>query len=201
MSSPGLEEWPDGEDVRVHESAYVDADCSVGPGTTIWHFSHILTGAQIGRDCVLGQNVMVGSGVVVGDRCKIQNNVSVYEGVVLEDEVFCGPSCVFTNVLNPRAGVERKDEFRRTLVKQGATLGANATVVCGHTIGEFAFVAAGAVVTDDVPAFALVAGVPAERIGWMSHAGERLGSDLICPRTGRRYVEETPDRLVELPGV
>jgi UDP-2-acetamido-3-amino-2,3-dideoxy-glucuronate N-acetyltransferase len=141
---------------------------------------------------------MVGPDVTVGDGCKVQNNVSIYKGVTLEDGVFCGPSCVFTNVNNPRAEVERKDEFRPTLVKRGATIGANATIVCGHTIGEYAFVAAGAVVTQDVPAFALMAGVPARRIGWMSHAGENLGPDLICPRSGRRYREAGPNRIEEI---
>ena len=168
------------------------------PGTRIWHFAHILPRTRIGRDCSFGQNVMVGPDVSVGDGCKIQNNVSIYKGVTLEDGVFCGPSCVFTNVNNPRAEVERKDEFRPTLVKRGATIGANATIVCGHTIGEYAFIAAGAVVTQDVPAFALMAGVPARRIGWMSHAGEKLGPDLVCPRSGRRYREAGPDRIEEI---
>jgi predicted dehydrogenase/acetyltransferase-like isoleucine patch superfamily enzyme len=185
-------------DVQIHQSAYVDEPCEIGAGTRIWHFAHILARTRIGRDCSLGQNVMVGPDAVVGDRCKIQNNVSIYKGVTLEDGVFCGPSCVFTNVLNPRAEVERKDEFRPTLVRRGATIGANATVVCGHTIGEYAFIAAGAVVARDVPAFALMAGVPARRIGWMSRDGERLGPDLVCPRSGRRYREAGPDRLEEI---
>ena len=182
--------------VFVHESAFVDHGCELGEGTRIWHFSHLLGGVRIGRDCVIGQNVMIGPDVAVGDRCKIQNNVSLYRGVTLEDGVFCGPSCVFTNVLNPRAEIERKDEFRATLVRRGATIGANATIVCGRTLGEYCFVAAGAVVTRDVPAFALVAGNPARRIGWVSRSGERLGPDLICPRTGERYHEIEPDRLV-----
>jgi acetyltransferase-like isoleucine patch superfamily enzyme len=185
-------------DVQIHESAYVDEPCEIGAGTRIWHFAHILPRTRIGRDCSLGQNVMVGPDVAIGDRCKIQNNVSIYKGVTLEDGVFCGPSCVFTNVLNPRAEVERKDEFRPTLVKRGATIGANATIVCGHTIGEYAFIAAGAVVARDVPDFALMAGVPARRIGWMSRDGERLGPDLVCPRSGRRYLEAGPDRLEEI---
>jgi len=184
--------------VMVHETAIVDEPVEIGAGTRIWHFSHVLAGSRIGRECSIGQNVMIGPDVVVGDGCKIQNNVSLYEGVTLADGVFCGPSCVFTNVVNPRADVERKDEFRATPVGTGATIGANATIVCGHAIGEYAFVAAGAVVTDDVPSFALVAGVPARRIGWMSHAGERLGSDLVCPRTGQRYREAGPDRLEEI---
>jgi predicted dehydrogenase/serine acetyltransferase len=184
--------------VFVHESAYVDEPSEVGAGTRIWHFSHVLAGSRIGRDCTIGQNVVIGPNVSVGDRCRIQNNVSVYEGVTLESDVFCGPSCVFTNVVNPRAEVSRKDEFQPTQVARGATIGANATIVCGHDIGEYAFIAAGAVVTGDVPAFALVAGVPARRIGWMSHDGERLGDDLVCPRSGRRYREVGPDRLGEI---
>ena len=172
---------------QVHESAYVDEPCEIGAGTRIWHFSHIMRHCRVGRDCVIGQNVMIGPNVVVGDRCKIQNNVSIYEGVTLEEGVFCGPSCVFTNVDNPRAEVERKDEFRPTLVRRGVTIGANATIVCGHEIGAYAFIAAGAVVTRDVPAHALVSGVPARRIGWMSRAGGRLGEDLVCPIDGTRY--------------
>lgn len=198
MTDLGLEPW--GEGAYVHESAYVDEPCEIGARTRVWHFCHVMSGSRIGRDCSLGQNVMVGPGVVVGDRCRIQNNVSIYEGVVLGDDVFCGPSCVFTNVVNPRAEVERKDEFRPTNVGRGATIGANATIVCGHAIGEYAFVAAGAVVTSDVPPFALVAGVPARRIGWMSHAGERLGPDLVCLRTGRRYAETGPDTLEPVGG-
>lgn len=179
--------------VEVHESAYVDdADADIGRGTRIWHFSHILTGVRIGPNCIIGQNVMIGPRVTVGSGCKIQNNVSLYEGVVLEDDVFCGPSCVFTNVGNPRAEVSRRSEFRPTRVRRGATIGANATIVCGHEIGSYAFVAAGAVVTADVPAYALVAGVPARRIGWMSRAGLRLGPDLVCPADGSRY-RETAD--------
>lgn len=184
--------------VQIHESAYVDEPCEIGRGTRIWHFAHILPRSRIGRNCSLGQNVMVGPEVTIGDGCKIQNNVSIYKGVSLEDGVFCGPSAVFTNVNNPRAEVERKDEFRATLVKRGASIGANATIVCGHTVGEYAFIAAGAVVTADVPAFALMAGVPARRIGWVSHDGERLGPDLVCPRSGRRYHESGPDRIEEI---
>ncbi|HVM08449.1 MAG TPA: Gfo/Idh/MocA family oxidoreductase [Acidimicrobiales bacterium] len=182
--------------VFVHESSYVDDGVRIGEGTRIWHFSHILSGSAIGRDCNLGQNVMVGPDVTIGDRCKLQNNVSVYPGVTLEDGVFCGPSCVFTNVNNPRAEIERKSEFRATVVRRGASIGANATIVCGHEIGQYAFVAAGAVVTSDVPAHALVAGVPAKRIGWMSHDGERLGDGLTCPTSGRRY-RETEDGTLE----
>ncbi len=181
--------------VRVHESAYVDEEVAIGVGTTIWHFCHVLQHVRIGRNCSIGQNVMIGPHVVVGNGCKIQNNVSIYDGVALEDDVFCGPSCVFTNVLNPRAHVSRKAEFKSTLVKRGATIGANATIVCGHTVGYYAFVAAGAVVTHDVPDYALVAGVPARRIGWMSAAGERLGPDLVCPRDGSAYRETEDGRL------
>jgi UDP-2-acetamido-3-amino-2,3-dideoxy-glucuronate N-acetyltransferase len=171
----------------VHESAYIDQPSEIGAGTKIWHFAHILPGTRIGRNCVLGQNVMAGPNVSIGDGCKIQNNVALYRGVTLEDDVFCGPSCVFTNVLTPRAGVERKSEFLQTRVGRGATIGANATIVCGHTLGEYSMVAAGAVVTKDVPPFALVAGVPARQIGWVSRAGERLDENLVCPRTGERY--------------
>jgi UDP-2-acetamido-3-amino-2,3-dideoxy-glucuronate N-acetyltransferase len=171
----------------VHESAWVDAGASIGAGTRIWHFVHVLPGTVIGQNCVLGQNVMAGPDVSIGDGCKIQNNVALYRGVVLEDDVFCGPSCVFTNVLTPRAHVERKNEFAPTLVRRGATIGANATIVCGNTLGAYCMIAAGAVVTKDVPDFALMAGVPARRIGWVSRSGERLGPDLTCPRTGERY--------------
>jgi UDP-2-acetamido-3-amino-2,3-dideoxy-glucuronate N-acetyltransferase len=181
--------------VRIHESSYVDERVVIGEGTRIWHFCHVLGDVSIGRHCSIGQNVMIGPHVTVGDNCKIQNNVSLYEGVTLEDDVFCGPSCVFTNVINPRSAISRKTEFRPTLVKRGATIGANATILCGHTVGSYAFVAAGAVVTKDVPDFALVAGVPARRIGWMSHHGERLGPDLICPVTKRRYREVAPNRI------
>jgi UDP-2-acetamido-3-amino-2,3-dideoxy-glucuronate N-acetyltransferase len=182
----------------VHESSYVDEGCSIGPGTKVWHFSHILSGSHIGKDCIIGQNVMIGPGVSVGDRCKIQNNVSIYQGVTLEDGVFCGPSCVFTNVVNPRAEIERKDEFRPTRVGRGATIGANATILCGNDLGDYSFVAAGAVVTRDVPAHALVAGIPASRIGWMSPAGERLDDNLVCPRTGRRFEEREDGTLAEV---
>ena len=181
----------------IHISAYVDDGVSVGPGSRIWHFCHILSGVSVGRDCVLGQNVMVGPRVRVGDGCKIQNNVTLYEGVELAEEVFCGPSCVFTNVPTPRAFVNRKSEFRPTPVGRGASIGANATVVCGHALGAYSLVAAGAVVTRDVPDYALVAGVPARRIGWVSRAGERLGDDLVCPRENRRYRLAGADQLVE----
>ncbi|MBR1156114.1 acyltransferase [Bradyrhizobium sp. JYMT SZCCT0428] len=179
----------------IHASSYVDEGALVGPGTKIWHFCHVLTGTVIGRDCSIGQNVMIGPRVKIGDRCKIQNNVSLYNGVELADDVFCGPSCVFTNVTNPRANVSRKDEFRDTLVGRGASIGANATIVCGHPLGEYCFIGAGAVVTKEVPAFALMVGNPARRIGWMSRAGERLGADLICPRSGEKYREVSPATL------
>lgn len=173
----------------VHESAYVDDPVTIGAGTKIWHFAHVLAHTTIGADCVLGQNVMAGPHVTIGDGCKVQNNVAIYKGVTLERDVFCGPSCVFTNVLTPRAHVERKDEFGITHVGRGATIGANATVVCGNVLGAYCMVAAGAVVTSDVPEYALVAGIPARQVGWVSRAGERLGSDLICPRTGERYAQ------------
>lgn len=182
----------------IHESAYVDDGAEIGAGTRIWHFVHVLSGVKIGRDCVLGQNVMVGPNVSVGDGCKIQNNVALYDGVELEAGVFCGPSCVFTNVTNPRAFLNRKSEFRRTLVRTGTSIGANATIVCGHDLGAYSFIAAGAVITKNVPDFALMAGVPAKRMGWMSKAGERLGADLVCPATGVRYREVKPGVLQEI---
>lgn len=172
----------------AHESAYIDADVQIGEGTKIWHFVHVLGNTIIGKSCVLGQNVMVGPNVTIGDGCRIQNNVALYKGVTLEADVFCGPSCVFTNVLTPRANVERKDEFAPTLVGRGATIGANATIVCGNTLGAYCMIGAGAVVTRDVPDFALMAGIPARRIGWVSRSGDRLGTDLICPRTAEQYI-------------
>lgn len=186
------------EATRIHESAYIDDGVKIGAGTAVWHFCHVLQGSTIGRDCSLGQNVVVGPNVTVGDRCRIQNNVSLYEGVTLDDGVFCGPSCVFTNVVNPRAEVSRKDGFRRTHVGRGATIGANATIVCGHDIGAYAFIAAGAVVASDVLPHALMVGVPARRVGWVSHDGERLGDDLVCPRSGRAY-REIDGQLEEIP--
>src|SRR5947208_3259137 len=161
----------------VHESSYVDAGARIGKDTKIWHFCHVMGGARIGERCSLGQNVVVMSGVTIGDNVKIQNNVSVYEGVELEDDVFCGPSMVFTNVINPRSAVSRKHEYRRTLVRRGASIGANATIVCGATIGAYAFIGAGAVVTKDVPAYALMTGVPARRTGWICECGEKLRGD------------------------
>lgn len=186
--------------VTIHESAYVDAGVEIGQGSKIWHFSHILGQVTLGERVNVGQNVVIGPKVTVGNDVKIQNNVSVYEGVTLEDGVFCGPSCVFTNVNNPRAEIARKSEYRPTLVRRGASIGANATIVCGHTLGAYCFIAAGAVVARNVPDFALMAGVPARRIGWMSHTGAKLGPDLVCPETGRRYRETGPDQLEEIVG-
>lgn len=177
----------------VHPSAIVDEGAQIGEGTRVWHFVHVCAGARIGARCALGQNVFVGNDVSIGDNVRIQNNVSVYDAVTLEDDVFCGPSMVFTNVYNPRSAIERKSEYRRTLVKKGATLGANSTIVCGTTVGEFAFVGAGAVINRDVPAFALMVGVPARQLGWMSRFGERLALPLqgdgeaTCPHTGDLY--------------
>jgi len=177
----------------VHPTAIVDDGARIGDETRIWHWVHVSAGARIGARCSLGQNVYVGNRVVIGDNVKIQNNVSVYDNVTLEDDVFCGPSMVFTNVYNPRSAVSRKDEYRDTLVRRGATLGANCTIVCGATIGEYAFVGAGAVVNRDVPDYALVVGVPARQVGWMSRFGERLDLPLsgtartTCPHTGERY--------------
>ncbi|MAD74890.1 MAG: N-acetyltransferase [Rheinheimera sp.] len=178
---------------QLHPSAIVDTGAVIGEGSRVWHFVHVCGGAIIGKGVSLGQNVFVGNKVTIGDKCKIQNNVSVYDNVHLEEGVFCGPSMVFTNVYNPRSLVERKDEYRDTLVKKGATLGANCTIVCGVTIGEFAFVGAGAVINKDVPAYALMVGVPAKQVGWMSEFGERLSlpvsgdGEAVCQHTGVKY--------------
>ncbi len=175
----------------VHESSYVDEGCKIGKGTKIWHFSHVMSGCEIGEDCNIGQNVVISPNVVLGRNCKIQNNVSVYTGVRCEDDVFLGPSMVFTNVINPRSAVSRKDEYKPTVLRRGCSVGANATIVCGHTLGEYCLIGAGSVVTKDVPAFALMAGNPARRIGWVSRHGEKLLFDehgqAVCPATGEKY--------------
>ncbi|PLX61356.1 acyltransferase [Sedimenticola selenatireducens] len=177
----------------IHASAIVDEGAVIGDGSRVWHFAHVCAGARIGKNCSLGQNVFVGNKVTIGDNCKIQNNVSVYDNVYLEDCVFCGPSMVFTNVYNPRSLIERKDEYRDTVVKKGATLGANCTIVCGVIIGSYAFIGAGAVVNKYVPAYALMVGVPARQVGWMSEFGEQINlplegvGDYTCPHSGQRY--------------
>jgi UDP-2-acetamido-3-amino-2,3-dideoxy-glucuronate N-acetyltransferase len=175
------------EEYFVHESSYVDDGAQVGPGTKVWHFSHVMSGARIGSNCVLGQNVNVGGRAVIGNGVKIQNNISIYDDVIIEDDVFCGPSCVFTNVVNPRAFVERKNEYLQTRVKTGASIGANATIVCGVTLGRFCFVGAGSTVTRDVADYALVYGVPAKQHGWVSREGRVLNNDLIDAENGEQY--------------
>jgi UDP-2-acetamido-3-amino-2,3-dideoxy-glucuronate N-acetyltransferase len=191
-------------DYFVHESSYVDDGAVIGAGTKIWHFSHVMPGAVIGERCNLGQNVVVMSGTRIGDNVKIQNNVSIYEGVVLEDDVFCGPSCVFTNVINPRSHVARKSEYQATVVRRGASIGANATIVCGVTLGEYSFVGAGAVVRGDVPPYALVVGVPARRVGWVCRCGVRLefrDGAAVCRACGSAYREaDGAVRLIDPPG-
>ena len=186
------------ENVFIHESSYIDENVEIGSGTKVWHFSHILPNSVIGQDCSLGQNVVVGPNVKVGNKVKIQNNVSVYEGVTLEDGVFCGPSCVFTNVYNPRSEIIRKDEYRETIVGRGASIGANATIICGYNLGKYCFIAAGAVITKEVPAYALMAGTPAKRIGWMSKAGGRLNDKLICPIDGTMYRYVNDEKIEEV---
>jgi UDP-2-acetamido-3-amino-2,3-dideoxy-glucuronate N-acetyltransferase len=186
--------------VTIHESAWVDAPCSIGEGTKIWHFTHVQQGAKIGRKCILGQNVNIGNDVVIGNNVKIQNNVSVYTGCEIEDDVFLGPSCVLTNVTNPRSEVVRRNLYERTLIRRGATVGANATIVCGITLGRFCFIGAGSVVTKEVPDYALMVGNPARQKGWMSRHGHRLQDPdekgvMRCPESGYRYVEEN-GRLV-----
>jgi len=177
----------------AHETAFIDEPVSIGKGTKIWHFCHVLKNTVIGENCVFGQNVVVGPDVTVGNGCKVQNNVSLYKGVILEDDVFCGPSCVFTNVINPRAFIEKKSEFKTTLVKKGATIGANSTIVCGNTIGRYALIGAGSVVTHNVPDYALVVGVPAKRIGWVCECGETLRLDNnkgTCESCKKQYALE-----------
>lgn len=187
-------------DYYAHPTACIDEPCEIGAGTKIWHFCHIMPRARIGERCILGQNVFVASDVVIGNNVKVQNNVSLYTGVILEDDVFCGPSCVFTNIANPRAEIIRRHLYERTLVRRGATIGANATIVCGCTIGRYAFIGAGAVVTSDVPDYALMLGVPATQKGWMSRHGHRLktldsDNNLLCPESGWRYQEVEPGVL------
>jgi UDP-2-acetamido-3-amino-2,3-dideoxy-glucuronate N-acetyltransferase len=181
-------------DCLIHETAIIDEGAQIGKGTKIWHWVHVCAGAKIGNNCSLGQNVFIGNKVAIGNNVKIQNNVSVYDNVILEDGVFCGPSMVFTNVINPRAEIERKNEFKTTLVKKGATLGANCTIICGNTIGQYVLIGAGAVVTKNVPDFALVVGVPAKQIGWVSRLGEKLeiplagDSQTVCKKSGDKYI-------------
>lgn len=188
----------DFKNVFIHDSSYIDEEVSIGEGTKIWHFSHILSNSKIGNNCSLGQNVVVGPNVNIGNNVKIQNNVSVYDGVTIEDDVFCGPSCVFTNVINPRSSVSRKEEFRKSNIGKGASIGANATIICGNDLGAYCFIAAGATVTKTVPNFAIMAGTPARRIGWMSKAGSRLESDLVCPIDKSKYFLESENKLVEI---
>lgn len=177
-------------DTLIHPTAIIDEGCTIGEGTRIWHFSHVMQGARVGKSCNIGQNVVISPGAIVGDRVKIQNNVSVYTGVTVEDDAFLGPSCVFTNVINPRSFISRKDEFRPTIVRRGASIGANATIVCGNEIGEYAMIGAGAVVTKDVPPYSLWVGNPARQAGWVSRAGHKLDFNdgmAVCPETGAHY--------------
>ncbi len=184
----------------VHPSAYVDPPCEIGEGTKIWHFCHVLPNCRIGKRCILGQNVHVASDVTIGDNVKVQNNVSLYTGCIIEDDVFLGPSCVFTNISNPRSQIVRRHLYEKTLVRRGATVGANATIVCGSVVGQYAFIAAGAVVTRDVPDYALMMGVPARQAGWISRHGYRLPAPnaegiMVCPQTGLRYREVAPGKV------
>ncbi|ABI68028.1 acyltransferase [Syntrophomonas wolfei] len=180
------------KDYFVHESSYIDEPCQIGKGTKIWHFSHIMQNSQIGENCNIGQNVVISPGVVLGNGVKVQNNVSIYTGVICEDDVFLGPSCVFTNVINPRSFIERKDEFKSILIKKGATIGANATIICGHTIGRYALIGAGAVVSKDVPDYALLVGNPSRIIGYVCQCGQRLtfneAGQAQCPSCDERYI-------------
>lgn len=183
---------PSKDKIFIHDTAIVDAGAQIGNGTRIWHFSHIMSEAIIGEDCILGQNCFIGNKVVLGNKVKVQNNVSLYEGLVCDDEVFIGPSAVFTNVLNPRSAIERKEEFKPTVIEKGATIGANATIICGHRIGTYAFIGAGTVITSDVPAYALFVGNPGKLRGWMSQNGHKLDfnndGEAVCPETGQQYV-------------
>lgn len=175
-----------------HETAIIDNGCEIGIGTKIWHFSHIMENCKIGKNCNIGQNVVISPKVIIGNNVKIQNNVSLYTGVICEDDVFLGPSCVFTNIINPRSFISRKEEFKQTIIKQGASIGANATIICGNTIGQYALIGAGAVVTKDIPNFAIVVGNPAKQIGWVSKAGHKLHFDennlAFCPETNEKYI-------------
>lgn len=185
----------------VHESSYIDQPCQVGKGTKIWHFTHVMANCQIGETCNIGQNVVISPGVILGNNVKIQNNVSVYTGVICEDDVFLGPSCVFTNVINPRSHVSRKDEYKETVVKRGASIGANATIICGHDIGRYAFIGAGAVVTKNVPDFALMAGNPARQIGWMCSCGVKLkfvDNHAVCKMCQCKYEKDTQNNVKEV---
>lgn len=184
------------KNVFIHESSYIDDNVNIGSGSKIWHFSHVLSNTTIGTNCSFGQNVVVGPNVKIGNNVKVQNNVSLYDGVILEDDVFCGPSCVFTNVHNPRSVIERKNEYLTTLVKRGASIGANATIICGNELGEYCFIGAGAVVTKNVPSFALMVGSPAKRVGWMSKSGIKLDANLICPVDGSKYAELSENQLI-----
>lgn len=186
------------KDTFIHETAVVDSGAQIGEGTKIWHFCHVMGTSETGKNCVLGQNVFLGNNVKLGDNVKVQNNVSVYEGVICEDDVFLGPSMVFTNVINPRSAVIRKNEFKTTLVKRGATVGANATIVCGVTLGEYCFIGAGAVVTKNIKPYALMTGVPARQKGWVSRSGNVLNDDLTCPETGEKY--ELVEGFLKLKG-
>ena len=181
-------------DTRIHPTAVIDEGCEIGSGTSVWHFTHIMSRSRIGRNCNIGQNVVISPDVTIGNGVKIQNNVSLYTGVTCEDDVFLGPSCVFTNVINPRSFIPRKNEYRKTLIKKGATIGANATIICGHTIGEYAMIGAGAVVTKDIPPYSLWTGNPARQRGWVSRAGHKLTLNkqgtAVCPETGERYIME-----------
>ena len=181
----------------VHDTAIIDSADYIGKGTKIWHYSHILNNTTMGKNCVVGQNVMIGPDVKIGSNCKVQNNVSIYKGVILDDDVFCGPSCVFTNVINPRAFIEKKNEFLTTKVEKGVTIGANATIICGVNLGAYCLIGAGSVVTKNIPSFALVLGNPARQVGWVGHSGEKLDKNLICPSTGRQYIEVSSGVLSE----
>ena len=186
------------KDKFIHHTAIVDEGVEIGLGTQVWHFCHLLSGTRVGSNCNFGQNVMIGPNVTVGNGCKIQNNVSLYSGVTLEDEVFCGPSCVFTNVLTPRSFISRKEEFVPTFVRRGCSIGANATIVCGVTLGKYSMIGAGSVITKDVPDYALVVGNPGKFIGWISRTGDKLGENLVCPRTNERYSLNSDGLLEEL---